>query len=98
MHPVVREIIKQLELYKPEKIILFGSYAWGKPHEDSDVDLILVKKTKDPFLDRMVEVQSLLRTTTPVDAFVFTPEELKRAKASSFVVQEAVERGKVIYG
>lgn len=96
--PEIDKIVKQLKQYKPEKIILFGSYAYGKPHEDSDVDLILVKKTKDPFLDRMVKVQSLLRTTTPVDAFIFTPEELEKAKVSSFVVQEAVERGKVIYG
>lgn len=98
MDPKVADIVNQLKPYHPEKIILFGSYAYGQPHDDSDVDLILIKRTKEPFLDRMVKIQSLLRTTTPVDAFVFTPEEFERAKDSSLVVHEAVERGKVIYG
>lgn len=98
MDPKVAQIVDQLKPYKPDKIILFGSYAYGRPHEDSDVDLILIKRTKEPFLDRMAKVQSFLKTTTPVDAFVFTPEEFERAKDSSLVVHEAAERGKIIYG
>lgn len=98
MHAVVEEIIKQLEPYKPEKIILFGSYAHGEPHGDSDVDLLVIKRTKEPFIERQVKVQSLLRSTTPVDAFVFTPEEFEQAKSKSILIQEAMEKGKVIYG
>lgn len=98
MDPRVKEIIDQLKPYHPEKIILFGSYASGKPNEDSDVDLLLIKETKEPFLDRQVKVQSLLRTTIPVDAFVFTPEEFKKARARNILIQEAVETGKVVYG
>lgn len=98
MHPKVQEIVDQLKPYEAEKIILFGSYAYGKPHEDSDVDLVLIKKTEKSFLERQVEVQSILRTTTAVDALVFTPEEFERAKKSSILVQEAVEKGKLIYG
>ena len=33
--------------FQPEKIILFGSYAWGKPTEDSDVDLCIIKEVED---------------------------------------------------
>jgi predicted nucleotidyltransferase len=32
--------------YRPEKIILFGSYAWGKPNKDSDIDLLIIKKSR----------------------------------------------------
>lgn len=98
MHPVVKEIVKQLEPYKPEKIILFGSYASGKPHEESDVDLLVIKRTKEPFLERQVKVQLLLRSTTPVDAFVFTPKEFEQARSKSILIQEAMEKGKLIYG
>ena len=42
--------------YKPEKVILFGSYAWGKPTEDSDVDLFIVKKSRKRRIDREREL------------------------------------------
>lgn len=98
MHKVVADIVTQLKPYQPEKIILFGSYAWGKPHEDSDVDVILIKETRDSFKERMKKVQMLLRTTTAVDAFVFTSKEFEKAKNDNLLVQEAVQKGKVIYG
>lgn len=98
MDPVVQSIIDQLKPYKPEKIILFGSYAYGKAGENSDVDIAIIKKTNDPFIKRCKQVQMLLRTTTPVDAFVFTPEEFDRTKQSNPFVQEIAREGKVIYG
>jgi len=46
----IKKITKQIvEKYKPEKIIIFGSFAWGKPSKDSDVDLFIIKNTKNPF-------------------------------------------------
>lgn len=45
--------------YRPEKIILFGSYAWGNPHQDSDLDFLIIKKTDDPMLKRIVDVDRL---------------------------------------
>lgn len=98
MHPKVKEIVNQLKSYNPEKIILFGSYASGEQTEDSDVDLVVIKTTNLPFLDRQKQVNMLLRTFTPVDIFVFTPEEFEKGKNSNLFVKEAVETGKVIYG
>ena len=46
--------------YKPEKIILFGSHAWGEPNPDSDVDLFIVKKSKKRQIDRMRELRMKL--------------------------------------
>ncbi len=91
-------IINQLKDYKPKKIILFGSYAYGKPTPESDVDLVLIKETKDPFHDRLKKARMLLRTTTPVDIFVFTPREFAKAQKTNPLLKEIAERGKTVYG
>lgn len=98
MHPVVKVIVEQLKLYNPERIILFGSYASGKPTKNSDVDLVVIKKTDLPFLERQKQVHMLLRTMTPVDVFVFTPEEFEKGKHTNLFLKEAAETGKIIYG
>jgi len=98
MNPVVKNIINQLKPYNPEKIILFGSYAHGRPNQDSDIDLLVIKKTPLPFLERQKQVHLLLRTTTAVDVFVLTPEEFKKAEQDNLLIKEAVETGKIVYG
>lgn len=98
MHPKVQHIIDQLKSFKPKKIILFGSYAYGQPKQDSDVDLLMIKKTSDPFIERQKKAHALLRTTTPVDVFVLTPEEFERTKNHNLFIKEIAETGKVIYG
>ncbi|MFA5781386.1 MAG: nucleotidyltransferase domain-containing protein, partial [Bacteroidales bacterium] len=45
--------------YSPEKIILFGSFASGNANENSDIDLLIVKKTKEPFYQRLRQVRKL---------------------------------------
>ena len=84
MNSVVRTIINQLKSYKPDRIILFGSYASGNPTRESDADLVVIKKTNQSFLERQKQVHLLLRTTTPVDIFIFTPDEFEKAKKIIF--------------
>lgn len=98
MNPKVAEIVNQLKPYKPEKIILFGSYVSGKPGEYSDVDLVVIKTTSDPFLERQKKIHLLLRTMTPVDVFVFTPDEFEKGKDNNLFLREVAETGKIIYG
>lgn len=98
MNPVVKNVINQIMPFNPEKIILFGSFANGKPNQDSDVDLVIIKKTVLPFLERQKQVQLLLRTTTAVDVFVLTPEEFEKAKIDNLFIKEAAETGKIVYG
>lgn len=98
MHPVVQEIVKQLEPYKPEKIILFGSYAHGKPGPDSDFDFLVIKDTDKPMRERNVEARLLVKTPVPIDIFVLTPEEFEKYKTSNYFVREIVQEGKVVYG
>ncbi len=97
MDQTVQNIINQLKAYQPEKIILFGSYAYGVPNENSDVDLVIIKNTSEPFLERQKQARSLLRTTTPVDIFVFTPSEFEKAKNNNLLIKEVDKFGNVIY-
>ena len=95
--PAVKRIVKRLE---PEKIILFGSYAYGDPTPDSDVDLLVIMKTEESTKDRYLTVGRLLRPRQfPVDIIVKTPQEIKRAlkHKGNFFIQEIVTNGKVLY-
>lgn len=68
---------KITECFNPEKIILFGSYAWGKPDRDSDLDLFVVMESRDRPIKRAASIRSVLRDIyVPMDILVRTPEEL----------------------
>jgi len=84
---------------RPDKIILFGSYANGTPTPDSDVDLLVVMNTSASSKDRHLAVCRLLRPRPfPVDILVKTPQEIKRAlDKGDFFIQEIVTQGRVLY-
>jgi len=92
----VRRIAREL---RPQKIILFGSYAYGNPSPDSDVDLLVVMKTKASSAERSWAVSRLLIPRPfPVDILVRTPHEIKYALNSrDFFIQEIVSQGQVLY-
>ena len=83
----------------PEKIILFGSYAYGKPNPHSDVDLLVVLKTNASLKERNWLVSRLLLPRPfPVDILVRNPREIREAlKSGDFFLQEIFTRGKVLY-
>lgn len=83
--------------YQPEKIILYGSFAHGKIHEWSDLDLVVVKKTNLRFYDRISEVSSLYDHQEAVDFLVYTPEEFADMQRwSPFIRNEVLAKGKVL--
>ncbi len=93
----IKRIVTKL---KPEKIILFGSYAYGNPTPDSDVDLLVIMKTKAKEIDRYVIVSNLLYPREfPVDIIVKTPKEIQAEtkKKGNFFMREVLNKGKVIY-
>lgn len=98
MDQTIQSIINQLKPYQPEKIILFGSYAYGKPHKDSDVDLLVVMDTDKSFHQRVQQIRALLPVNKAIDLIVLTPKEYQKAKGSNALVAEIASRGKVIYG
>ncbi len=83
--------------YRAERVILFGSYARGDATEDSDVDLLVVARTKERFFERIATVRRLirdLRKGLPVSPIVLTPGELeKRRQAGDPFVREILETG-----
>ena len=94
---ITRQIVKN---YKPEKIILFGSYAWGKPNKDSDFDILVVKNTNKEHYRRIPEVRSCLHNINHAfDVLVMTPKEItKRLKLGDFFIEDVVKKGKILYG
>lgn len=87
--------------YRPEKIILFGSYAYGQPTRDSDIDLFIIKETDRPRRERFVEVSKLLfkiSNELSVEPLVFTPEELReRIVIGDPFILEIMQKGEVLY-
>lgn len=86
--------------YQPEKIILFGSWAWGIPHEDSDVDLLVVKKSLTPRRGRTYELRRILPPPSfAFDVLVYTPEELQKSinENKNLFIEDIVRNGRVLY-
>lgn len=97
----IEEIIKKIvEGYKPQKIILFGSYITGKPTEDSDIDLLIIKNTSDSPRKRRKKVARILwKSGIPKDVFVYTEKEFTQYKdIVGTIMYEADKFGRVIYG
>jgi predicted nucleotidyltransferase len=93
---IVQRIVAELH---PDKIFLFGSYAYGTPSDDSDVDLLIIVDTNVRPADRYLAVSRLIRPRPfPVDLLVKTPHEIIQAirQGDSFI-QEIVTRGRVLY-
>lgn len=94
----INQIASNLKLYQPEKVILFGSYAWGKPDRNSDFDLFIIKNTKKNFSKRCSEVRDYLNVDEAFDIIVYNPEEVKKRLAlEDPFVTRILEKGKVIY-
>lgn len=57
----IRAVVKQIaEKFQPEKIVLFGSYAYGKPKPESDVDLLVVMETSLRSRQQRLEISRAL--------------------------------------
>ena len=88
--------------YTAEKIILFGSHARGSATKNSDIDLVVIKKTKIPFLKRMREVAKILSDANvgqSADVLVYTPEEFDAlSKRWNPFFHRILKEGKIVYG
>ena len=91
----IEEIVKK---FQPEKIILFGSYGYGRPDEESDVDLFVIMNTKKSSIAQEVEIRMEIERNFPLDLIVMTPEETeKRIKQGDTFIQTILEKGEVLY-
>ena len=98
-----QELNRMMEIlireYQPEKIIVFGSAAQGEFHAWSDLDLVVIKKTSKPLLERIEEVLRLVRPRVGLDLLVYTPEEMEALvdERRVFVLDEIIYKGAVAY-
>src|SRR3989338_5434012 len=85
--------------YKPEKIILFGSYAWGEKNKYNVFDFLIKKDTQPPSFKRKEEVDRIFsRREFPMDFLVYTPEQVEnRLKIGDLFVKDILTNGKVLY-
>jgi predicted nucleotidyltransferase len=94
----IRRYARQVaERFHPHEIILFGSYAYGTPHEGSDVDLLVVMPTTNEVC-QAVRIRMALAAPFPMDLLVRTPEKLRqRIEEGNWFLREITEKGKVLY-
>ncbi len=91
---LAREIV---EKFQPDKIILFGSYAYGTPNRYSDVDLLVVMPARNE-ISQEIRILSALEYPFPIDLMVRTPERLRwRLAAGDWFLKEVVTKGRVLY-
>ena len=101
--PAVRkEVVRRLvDEFHPETIYLFGSHAWGKPNNDSDMDLlVIVARSRQRPIQRAVRAQRSLRgVKAPVDVLVKTRKEFERYTSVRASLEAQITReGKLLYG
>ena len=103
----LKQIVKDLNPYQPEKVILYGSYARGNPKKESDIDLLVIKKTNKDYFASIKEVCQLLRPKKyygtnkyikGLDPIVYTPSQIrKRLAMGDFFIKDILSQGRAIY-
>ena len=88
-----------VEKFQPHKVVLFGSYAYGSPDIESDVDLLVVMDSSELMSDRIRRVSQVARVRfLPMDVLVYTPAEIEeRLAIGDFFIDEILTKGKVLY-
>ena len=95
----INQVVKQIvEKFKPQKIILFGSYAKGNPHPESDVDMLVVMDTQLREVQQAIQICQQIEYRFGLDLIVHTPKYLaERMKMGDWFLRDVIKEGKVIY-
>ena len=84
--------------FQPERIVLFGSHAYGTAGADSDVDLLVILPFEGKGFRKALEILNRLSPTFPVDLLARRPEDTARRYAEGDpLIREAIDRGRVLY-
>ena len=84
--------------FHPQRIILFGSYAYGQPTRESDVDLLVIMQTTVRPIEQAVAIRQAVNAPFPIDLLVRTPEQIeRRLSLGDCFFKEIVSRGRVLY-
>jgi len=96
----IEDIVNRIAVkYMPDKIILFGSYAYGIPNENSDLDFLIIKDSEKPRPERAIEIRKILfGSMVPLDILVYTNKEIQEAMNSKYnFVYQVMHTGKIVY-
>jgi predicted nucleotidyltransferase len=96
----IQKFSKEVALkFRPRKIVLFGSYAYGTPTENSDVDLLVIMpRTRERGQRMSVKIRHAIPRDFPLDLLVRTPAEVnRRLRWGDFFLREVMEKGEVLY-
>lgn len=96
LQEIVRRIVQAVD---PDRIILFGSHAYGDPHAESDLDLLVIMPSDRPRWQRPIPIYNALRgLLIPKDVVVYTPEEVEEwSEIPQAFVTTAIRKGRVLY-
>ena len=84
--------------FQPERIILFGSYAYGNPTPDSDVDLVVVLPFEGKNLLKSLEILNRTNPRFPIDLLARRPDDTERRyREGDPLIREALDHGQVLY-
>ncbi len=102
--PITEALLKEItqrivEVFDPEKVILFGSHAAGTPRTDSDVDLLVIAEAQGSSIQRAVAVKRVCRPRfVAMDVLVKTPEEIAaQLQQGNFFLRQILEEGRILY-
>jgi predicted nucleotidyltransferase len=95
----IRSFVEKLiEQFHPKQVVLFGSYAYGKPTIDSDVDLLVVMPHAGHAVEKAAEIRSAIKAGFAMDLIVRSPEEINRRLGMNDVfIREILEKGLPLY-
>ena len=95
----IEEVARRIgEHFHPSKVILFGSYVYGKPIPDSDVDLLVVMETPLRSVEQAVAIRRVVDFPFPTDLLVRTPRQVaERSALGDLLIREALTKGRVLY-
>lgn len=96
---IIRELISRIAMqFKPKRILLFGSYAYGVPRPESDVDLLVIMETSLRETAQALQIRQAINPLFGVDILVITPQRLvQRLSWGDSFLREISEKGIVVY-
>ena len=95
----IKDLIARIaRAFHPDRIILFGSYAYGRPDNDSDVDILVVLPFEGKPVRKAIEIRNRVNAGVPLDLIVRTPEQVAdRVSQNDWFMREILERGRTLY-
>jgi predicted nucleotidyltransferase len=95
----IKSYVKKIsDEFHPQKVILFGSYAYGKPTSDSDVDLLVVMEDLNHTEKPSLEIRRRIKAPFPLDLLVKSPSHIKkRLKMRDYFMRDVFKKGVVLY-